>query len=596
LQTAAAHGPGASDAAFCLSPATPRWVDSQKGRLLMDEYQRAKMRELWDRLSPLADAWLNCDPPKAIDPVLLETNWQQALPYLDWNEKGGLGLDYSADGSWCVPVKPNSKLPAEVKGYVVYSTTIDRGVRVDRPLLPLGTPPLADYELVKQFHNHQWIYEGKRAWDEIAEAIADPDNEQPIPRAILRQSPELAAWLNGELPGYAPTITEYKVLWPAFIERRRKLRERGLANPLGIGSQHDSERNIHEQATTGRAKFSQPNPTIAIENEVEALDYGRRNANPARQLIQATGNSPLSRYVDLLVLVPENLKRLLDRDAEAVRILKAEPALKEARLRADRWYWDRQRAKQTGGIVLTPRIWTRRDEQRVNMQRGLLAGCWPVCRAARYLAWLEPRSGPSLHDQWFRRAVDEARQDGTAAVLCPKLDQAKAVYDRLISAARSIAQDDGGQPEFTNERLELGNLACELMDWTKAPAKKCSEEVRAALSSNNARDTGRSASNPKSTDPPKIEELERDTPKLDKNNDQWLKANDKRMRREATVKSLKSMRNAISHGARKSADGKFGIDKTGRYWRKESAAATTVYYWVVKLKGQLPKDKDRPAR
>jgi len=37
----------------------------------------------------------------------------------------------------------------------------------------------------------------------------------------------------------------------------------------------------------------------------------------------ADGKSPLSCYVDLLISVPTNLELLLDRDAEAVRILTA---------------------------------------------------------------------------------------------------------------------------------------------------------------------------------------------------------------------------------------------------------------------------------
>jgi hypothetical protein len=186
----------------------------------------------------------------------------------------------------------------------------------------------------------------------------------------------------------------------------------------------------------------------------------------AQTTICADGESPLSCYVDLLVSVPANLELLLDRDAEAVCILTATPALPEAIRRVERWYRDRQREKQTGGIVSTRRIWTRRDERRVNMLRGLSDGCWPPCRAARYLDRLQPRSGVSLHDKYFRLAVDEARRDGTAAVLCPKLEQAKAIYERLISAARSVTQDDGSRSDFDSARSELGSLACELMNWT----------------------------------------------------------------------------------------------------------------------------------
>jgi hypothetical protein len=49
------------------------------------------------------------------------------------------------------------------------------------------------------------------------------------------------------------------------------------------------------------------------------------------------------------------LNLLLNRDAEAVRILTAEPALPEAIRRAERWYWDRQREKQSGDRPLGPK-------------------------------------------------------------------------------------------------------------------------------------------------------------------------------------------------------------------------------------------------
>ena len=101
----------------------------------------------------------------------------------------------------------------------------------------------------------------------------------------------------------------------------------------------------------------------------------------AETTIRVFAKSPLSRYVDLLVLVPAALKLRLDRDSEALRILTAAPALPEARRRAERWYWDRQREKQNGGIVLTQRIWTRRDERRVNMLMGLSEGYGPPCHS-----------------------------------------------------------------------------------------------------------------------------------------------------------------------------------------------------------------------
>ncbi len=185
--------------------------------------------------------------------------------------------------------------------------------------------------------------------------------------------------------------------------------------------------------------------------------------------ILADGKSPLTHYVKLLVSVPRNLEKLLDRDAEAIRILTATPALHEAIQRAERWYWDRQREKQTGKIVPTRRIWTRRDERRVNILEGRATGLWPSCRAARYIDFIQPQSGVSLHDNLFRLAVNEAKQDGSAAAVCPKLEQAQIIYERLISAARSSAQDNGGRKDFDSAKLELGSIARALINWTKPP-------------------------------------------------------------------------------------------------------------------------------
>ena len=223
----------------------------------------------------------------------------------------------------------------------------------------------------------------------------------------------------------------------------------------------------------------------------------------AQTTIRADGKSSLSHYVDLLFSVPAKLKVLLDRDAEAVRILTATPSLSEAIWRAERWYWDRQREKQTGGIVLTRRIWTRRDERRVNMLRGLPGRLWPSCRAARYLDRLQPRSRLSTHHHWFRLAVDEARRDGTAAVLSPKLEQTQAIYERLITAAGSVTQDDGGRSDFDSARRELSSRVCELMNWTK-PTKSqlvAGPDVNATVVAGNAAHREDEAKPTKSTGP-----------------------------------------------------------------------------------------------
>ncbi|MCO6044141.1 hypothetical protein NG895_09495 [Aeoliella sp. ICT_H6.2] len=89
-----------------------------------------------------------------------------------------------------------------------------------------------------------------------------------------------------------------------------------------------------------------------------------------------------------------------------------------------------------------------------------------------------------------------------------------------------------------------------------------------------------------------VEQLEIDTPKLDTRSDAWIRATDRRMRKEATVESLKAMRNALTNGAMKTEDGLFGVDKSGRYWRKDNATSTAVYYWAETLKGQSLKTED----
>lgn len=183
--------------------------------------------------------------------------------------------------------------------------------------------------------------------------------------------------------------------------------------------------------------------------------------------ITTDGNSPLSRYVQILIEVPHNLERLMDRDAEALRILEADPALPEALRRADRWYWDRVRERQVGKPVCTSRIWTRRDENWLRIARMGHGDYLPARRAARYLNWLVPRQGFSLHDQWFRKAINEARQDGTANVLAAKLERSKEVWEQLMDATRAIVDDDGGREHFGEAYSELRSVASELLDWTK---------------------------------------------------------------------------------------------------------------------------------
>lgn len=213
-------------------------------------------------------------------------------------------------------------------------------------------------------------------------------------------------------------------------------------------------------------------PTPEGSQRTAAIRYQFCEGFSPPAVVNRGGDSPLSRYVDFLVTVYHNIPKLLKRDAEAVRILMADPALPEAIQRADKWYWNRQIELRTGKTRGIRRIWTRRDERRVNQQRGLAApGFRETGRLGRYLTRLTPRQGLSIHDRHFRNTVDEARRDGTATVLCPKLEAAKATFDRMFAAARSMANGDGGRPEFEAAHDELGSHAIELMTWTPPPAE-----------------------------------------------------------------------------------------------------------------------------
>lgn len=191
----------------------------------MDSTQHETMRRLWQTVEPIMDKWLNAGPPEEIDSSLLECDWQEKLPYLDWNDNGSLHFDYDYDGQLCFRIRHDIEVPPEVEKFVTSYLTVDGGQQRERRVLPIGSPPLQDYQRAKHYRRQQAIHKETQLFNALHEAIADPSNPQPIPLSILRKHPPLAAWLNGENPTYAPSMSEYKILWPAFIERRRKLRE-----------------------------------------------------------------------------------------------------------------------------------------------------------------------------------------------------------------------------------------------------------------------------------------------------------------------------------------------------------------------------------
>lgn len=187
--------------------------------------------------------------------------------------------------------------------------------------------------------------------------------------------------------------------------------------------------------------------------------------------IHADGQSPLTQYLRFISEVPDTLDRVIDRDAEAVGILTAEPALPKVIERLECRYWDRQLAERFGEIFKFPRIWTRRDEHWVNWSLGRRFGWEPSRRLARYLNWLEPRVGVSHHDLLFQAAFNEARRDGTAAVVCPMLNQAYEAFDRHMKIARSILHDAGKRHELNESKWAVGDIVCKFAKFTMSPER-----------------------------------------------------------------------------------------------------------------------------
>jgi hypothetical protein len=81
-------------------------------------------------------------------------------------------------------------------------------------------------------------------FESLIKQISNIDDDNPFPPHFVIQRPELISWLIGENPSYAPTVFELNYVLPAYIERKRKLRERALLsiptnlqefdNPTGI--------------------------------------------------------------------------------------------------------------------------------------------------------------------------------------------------------------------------------------------------------------------------------------------------------------------------------------------------------------------------
>lgn len=81
-----------------------------------------------------------------------------------------------------------------------------------------------------------------------------------------------------------------------------------------------------------------------------------------------------------------------------------------------------------------------------------------------------------------------------------------------------------------------------------------------------------------------IDMLEANTPALDIHSKDWLRVGSQEFKQEGV--SSESLRTMRSQGS-KNETGTFGIDKSGRRWRKKDRESQAVYYWRSTLKSKL---------
>ena len=137
-----------------------------------------------------------------------ERDWRSELPFLDWQDGGYLFVDMDEMGRLGYPCRDGS-------------------------VIAFGTDQrLSDYEAYRQALADKQQAERSEVIDSICDQISDINNPEPIPRDFAMRNPLLAAWLNGEAPSYRPSILEYHVLYPAMVERRRRLKECGYLGAL----------------------------------------------------------------------------------------------------------------------------------------------------------------------------------------------------------------------------------------------------------------------------------------------------------------------------------------------------------------------------
>jgi hypothetical protein len=106
-------------------------------------------------------------------------------------------------------------------------------VATDGSVIPIGDPRLAEYEADRRRRLGESCEETRQALDAVFDTVADLGNGEPFPRDFLLRRPECVLWLMGRSPDYRPTLFELRALRPAYVERLRRLMERGLARAGG---------------------------------------------------------------------------------------------------------------------------------------------------------------------------------------------------------------------------------------------------------------------------------------------------------------------------------------------------------------------------
>lgn len=189
-----------------------------------------------------------------------------------------------------------------------------------------------------------------------------------------------------------------------------------------------------------------------------------------------TNTPALDGLIRNYISAPLVMERCLERDARAIDILTSDQPLHRIVLpRLEQIYWGRKARDREGRTTIFPRVWTHRDERLVNLQRGFGPGIWPDRRASRFYRRLRPRTGLPLHEAWFQQALDEARRQGTAGALTPKLDAAREAFDKLLEISRHAIDLEATSSDYLAGQVELGQLVCDLMPWASPEVRHQAE-------------------------------------------------------------------------------------------------------------------------